>query len=445
MNKKKYFSKKSKYRKSKYRKTKLRGGSSAATIVRRVKNNTVSKTVSKTVGNSFRKPVILSIDKHYLLLALDLIYNGLPYNWNPSGRLSSFIGPTIEYLKITKISGITEGGSLGRGGSGKFNLDKCNFFNKENCGRDTSCKFIEDKNLCSLEGNFIICNKKCDRSKWYFLNLESINKKILCICLCWGSNFSETEFENLWENGLRENLLTVFSKEGYDQLMINGHSMGAGLAYLILIKIFEDEEMGSIIKERIKTFNNLYLHLFGMGRLPTMSVIKFEELFKIHNFNVYDIMTYDSKNEIFDSRIDGIKVNNKDCDYLSNKNPNFYCLNFSSKKINDKSKYLRRTNIKKDLPVELESKYSHCQTKEGWGEVYSEEWNNCQELLDIYHIHNKVNTYYIDGEGNLVEENKNEMSINKKIGKMDIATEDYPTGKLHAIKTYKTYFENLLK
>ena len=87
-----------------------------------------------------------------------------------------------------------------------------------------------------------------------------------------------------------------------------------------------------------------------MGRLPPTSVKKFEEFFRRHKFNVYDIMTYDSKNEMFDSRVDSIKVNNKDCDYLSNKNPNFYCLNFSKKKINDKSKYLNRTNIKKELP-----------------------------------------------------------------------------------------------
>ena len=43
-----------------------------------------------------------------------------------------------------------------------------------------------------------------------------------------------------------------------------------------------------------------------MGRLPPTSVKKFEEFFIRHKFNVYDIMTYDSKNEIFDSLVNFI-------------------------------------------------------------------------------------------------------------------------------------------
>ena len=56
-----------------------------------------------------------------------------------------------------------------------------------------------------------------------------------------------------------------------------------------------------------------------------------------------------------------------------------------------------------------------------------------------------VETYYIDNEGQLVQENKNEMSFNKKVENIDPDTEEDPTGLLHSIKTYKNYFMEFLK
>ena len=104
---------------------------------------------------------------------------------------------------------------------------------------------------------------------------------MLCICFCWGSNFSESEFNMIWANGFRDNLLEVFNDNEYDVLMINGHSMGAGLAYLVTLEIFKDDEIKRLIISKIKNFENLYIHLFGMGRLPTKSVINFEKFIKI--------------------------------------------------------------------------------------------------------------------------------------------------------------------
>ena len=103
------------------------------------------------------------------------------------------------------------------------------------------------------------------------------------------------------------------------------------------------------------------------------------------------------------------------------------------------------TGVKNDLPEKERKKYSHCQTTKGWGKIYSDPWRNCQELLDKYHTHNTISTYCIDDNGNLFEINKNEMLFNKKITETDISSKDYPTGKLHFIKTYNNYFKNFVQ
>jgi len=479
MNKKKYNSKKKKVHKT----YKIKGGALS------------KNSQTNSVNNIFYTPSELLIKEHYLLLGLDLLYSGLKNYWDPHKRLSSIAGHTIRNYKIIETNKLLQDavGSVGsinsvgteeskvskgtvsaengeskrkgtkksrgkvrtRGKSGSFALDRCIKIKKEDCGKGKAvgCKFNEKKNICSLEGNFIICNQtQCKTSKWYLLNLDygegSFTKiiSVLCICLCWGSNFSQNEFNELWKNGLRDNLLKIFQKGGYDQIMINGHSMGAGLTYLILIEIFNDEELYNIIIKNILLFENLYLHLFGMGRLPTPCVIKFEKLYNKYNFKVYDIISYDSGNNLFDSRIDSIKVVNKDCDYLSTSNPNynFYCLNLSKKNPKNKSNFVDMAGVKNDLPEKERKKYSHCQTTKGWGEIYSDPWRNCQELLDKYHTHNTVSTYCIDDKGNLFEINKNEILFDYKITKTDIFSKDYPTGELHAIKTYNNYFKKFV-
>jgi hypothetical protein len=483
---KKYNSKKKKFRKNYKKKTKIKGGSSINIFGR--ENNANSQSIAANINNIFYTPSELLIKEHYLLLGLDLLYSGLKNYWDPQKRLSSIGGHTIRNYKIIETNELlrdavgsvgsatsvgtttsvgtgkgrvsAESGGSGkvriRGKSGSFALDRCIKIKKEACGKGgaSNCEFNEKKKICSLKGNFIICNQtQCKTSKWYLLNLdygEGDDTKIitvLCICLCWGSNFSQNEFNELWKNGLRDNLLKIFQKGGYDQIMINGHSMGAGLTYLILIEIFNvnDKEIFDIIIKNIDTFKNLYLHLFGMGRLPTPCVIKFKELYNKYNFEVYDIISYDSVNNLFDSRLDSIKVANIECDYLSTPNPNFYCLNLSQKNPKDKSNFVGMTQVKKDLPEKERKKYSHCQTTKGWGEIYSDPWRNCQALLDKYHTHNTVSTYCIDDNGNLFEIKKNEMLFNKKITETDISSKDYPTGKLHAIKTYNNYFKKFVQ
>jgi len=187
-----------------------------------------------------------------------------------------------------------------------------------------------------------------------------------------------------------------------------------------------------------------------MGRLPVLSVIKFQQSKEKYNFNVYDIISYDKTKNIFDSRIDNIKVNAADCDYLSTKNPDFYCLNFSKIKSANKAKAISHRLTKKNLPssftTEQKEEYKNCLNESGWGELYSPEWQKCQELMDRFHTHNMVETYYIDNEGNLVKENKNEMSFNRKVKDIDPdIPKEHPTGLLHSIKTYKNYFMEFLK
>ena len=468
--KKKYFSKKNNIKCRK--KTKLRGGASrpkktvetaktaktaktmSSTLAINRQNNSAG-TVSVSNSNIFYSASKFNLEEHYLLLGLDLIYNGIAYCWNPETRMNSVAGETIKLYKITKDSGSSAGGSPGRKGSGQFNLNKCNSIKEEDCSGD--CVYKKGNNLCDLKDNFIICNKKCNRSKWYMLNLNLGHmgkKKILCLCFCWGTTFTEVEFENIWMNGFRDNLLEILNFEGYNQLMINGHSMGAGLSYLVTIKMFEDKEFSELIMSRIGNFENLYLHLFGMGRLPTISVVKFKEYYEKFKFNVYDIISYcegEDGSKKFDTILDNVKVISKDCDYLKSigkgVKPEFYCLNFSDKRLQDKSKLVNLTNKKlpPTLTTEQSTRYEHCLTKEGWGEIYSPQWENCQELLDRYHLHTLVNTYLIDNNGNLIKEDKNKMSFNRKIVQKDVKNKDSPSGVLHAIKTYRDHFVQFYK
>ena len=420
-----------------------------------IKRNENTASFSKPGSTLYFSATGLTLEEHYLLLALDLVYNGIIYCWDPKTRINSVAGNTIKFYNITKDSGTS-----GKSGSGKFDLNICNSLNKEICSANPSCVYKEKTDSevskptgsCNLKDNFIICSKKCQNSRWYMLNLEKHQghiDKVLCICLCWGSNFSEIEFEGMWRNGFRDILLKILSMEGYNQLMINGHSMGAGLTYLVTLEIFKDDEIKSLIIPKIDTFENLYIHLFGMGRLPILSVLKFQKFKEDHKFNVYDIISYDKTKNIFDSRIDNIKVNAADCDYLSTRNPDFYCLNFSKKKSANKAKAISHHLTKKNLPSSFtpaqKEEYKNCLTESGWGDLYSPEWQKCQELMDKYHMHNTVETYLISNDGNLIKGNKNEISHEKNVKDIDPNTKEHPSGLLHSIKTYKNYFMEFLK
>ena len=458
---KKYNSKKNnkKYRK----KTKIRGGATtpkstvsassvagSSTSVKKEKLNIIGKRELNSLDNNrslsiYGTPSELPKHQHYLLLALDLVYNGIMYCWTPSKRLRSVSGPTIDFYQIKKFSSPSGGG-----GSGKIELNICNPLNETACLENPICSYSKPKESCNLKDNFIICNKKCKNSKWYLLDLKDENNiKMLCICFCWGSNFSETEFNMIWNNGFRDNLLEVFNDNKYDVLMINGHSMGAGLAYLVTLEIFKDDEIKELILEKIVDFRNLYIHLFGMGRLPTKSVINFKKIYKKYKFNVYDIISYDETKNMFDSRIDNIKVNAADCDYLSNKKPPFYCLNFTKTKSRNKENAASYAFTKKELPSsftpEERGDYGHCLTKSDWGKLYSPAWQKCQELMDKYHMHNTVKTYLIDNNGSLEIIDKNKISLTKEVVDIDPDTKEHPTGLLHSIKTYKNYFMEFLK
>ena len=59
---------------------------------------------------------------------------------------------------------------------------------------------------------------------------------------------------------------------------------------------------------------------------------------------------------MFDSRIDNIKVNAADCDYLSNKKPPFYCLNFTKTKSRNKENAASYALPKKNYLVLLHQK-----------------------------------------------------------------------------------------
>ena len=99
-------------------------------------------------------PSELSRHQHYLLLGLDLVYNGIMYCWTPSKRLRSVSGPTIDFYQIKKFSSPS-----GKGGSGKIELNICNSLNETTCLENRICSYSKPKESCNLKDNFIICNK----------------------------------------------------------------------------------------------------------------------------------------------------------------------------------------------------------------------------------------------------------------------------------------------
>ena len=128
----------------------------------------------------------------------------------------------------------------------------------------------------------------------------------------------------------------------------------------------------------------------------------------------------------------------------------FYCLNFSKEKSANKAKAISHKLTKKNLPSSFtpaqKEEYKNCLTESGWGELYSPEWQKCQELMDKYHTHNTVETYLIDNNGSIVNIDKNKISFNMKVVDIDPdIQEKHPTGLLHSIKTYKNYFMEFLK
>ena len=258
---------------------------------------------------------------------------------------------------------------------GIIKLNKCMYSEEQACNKLNSCKF--KKSRCGLligpkTNNLIECGKDI-KSKWYLLEKNNPEKKtILCIGICWGTDFQEIEFKQIWEEGLRDSILEVISTLNYDEIILNGHSMGAGLLYMILVYLFRERHM-EIIASKIKDFKNMYLNLFGLGRLPTDICVEFKGYYDNFKFNFFDIISHNSKENTFDAKIDSVKIVSESCDFYSD-NRHFYCINRSgnkNKKHKDKVKILDNHSIIKNLPSDLneanQQKYRHCTTKELWG------------------------------------------------------------------------------
>ena len=123
-----------------YKKKKFRGGAEAPktsktkkfkSVIQRSKNTALLSEPGSTV---YYSATGLSVGEHYLLLALDLVYNGIIYCWDPKTRINSVAGNTIKFYNITKDSGTS-----GKSGSGKFDLNICNSLKNEICSTNPSC------------------------------------------------------------------------------------------------------------------------------------------------------------------------------------------------------------------------------------------------------------------------------------------------------------------
>lgn len=181
----------------------------------------------------------------------------------------------------------------------------------------------------------------------YRLFKNAKNKRLLYINFCWGTNFTTLDFDKEWveqwaleksftrmvspdDDGPLPRLRNVLCKLQYDQLILSGHSMGAGLIFMLMLKFFLDPT--KYFPQKAFGATNIFINFFGLGRLPTRLCKEFFELHKKLKFNVLDFLTFSGTEGLtqteehkasqteeqlpyFDNYIDEIMVRDVYCNY----------------------------------------------------------------------------------------------------------------------------------
>jgi len=218
-----------------------------------------------------------------------------------------------------------------------------------------------------------------------------------------------------------ETLLDKIIRGEYDKLIICGHSMGAVLSYLLVIKL---------IRYSMIDPSKLFVLFTGLGRVPSFVADEFKSLYDTHNFGVVDLLLIDVKDDRtveIDQAVDDIMINYDECGSKGNPQAPFYCRNLTDDAVitafreggrqmtsRTSSGYckpggcidmIHEGYADKDLQLvdpSIRSKYSKLNCWEDWGVLYGERWNQCQDLFNHFYKHNKINTYTIDNSSGFI-------------------------------------------
>jgi len=269
-------------------------------------------------------------------------------------------------------------------------------------------------------------------------------------------------------------LLQLYYKEG-DKLIICGHSMGGGLAYLNVLEIcdFINNKLINI------PYSDIYVYTTGLGRIHTPLIDKFKIYHTSYKFIYVDIIY--KNNDTIDGLLDGILIMSKSHTPNDPKSP-FYSNNITNVNRNPDKKPLYSHNrgnyntnygdsiVKgwfetqgayKTRVEDEKDKYNIRKDKDlnklvnagqvsiyrelkcwdnNWDELYSEKWNKCQELFDLIYSHNTVNSFTIDLNGSILKTSKNDIM---KIYRLNDLSWDNGLPKYHRFIYYYRCLENM--
>ena len=388
---------------------------------------------------------INKIQFYHLLVGFDILYSGLRREWDPPRRSKSIAG--FIFKKYTLLG-----------------TKWLSWLEEPSCPTDIDCNYR------------------------YFKNTE--NKLFLYINFGWGSNFIVKDFKQIWFH-IKKPLIKALEKIEYDQLIFSGHSMGAGIIYMIILEIFKESLLP-------KGFNpsNLFVNFFGLGRVSTILYKEFIHLHNQYNFNILDFLTSSKPDKfggmVLDNYIDNIMIADDKCNYTDSTHP-YYCKNMSfihsdpyytpirmlrggvsgcvelkdeeTKQADEEtnqelykcSLYGKFKPYSENKPDWLEGgenlttdvfdknipdNYQDCSDPRKWGNIYSKKWNECQDFFDEYHRHNDLNTFIINNEGEIHSINKNTVLRDFEIQySSPVTITPFNANIYHKIKKYNAFFK----
>jgi len=257
----------------------------------------------------------------------------------------------------------------------------------------------------------------------------SVLDRILIIWFSSGAPFGK-EHIKLFE--LHPEILDAIKTSEYDDIIICGHSMGAGLSYLFTLKLCdliranEKTGLGRTVLGRVFDFKHLHVCTTGLGRVPSETADHFKTIHNIYKFNYIDLIALHKSDGTWrcDDFLDDIMIETNTCDPRradeGGSPAPYYCKNRSIWNLTPRldqgnakpgGMYDASSPIEQDKELDKASRTGKITEEErkdyngnncwerNWGEIYGERWNKCQDLFNHFYKHNEVNTFSIDNEG----------------------------------------------
>lgn len=169
---------------------------------------------------------------------------------------------------------------------------------------------IFSNSLDYLDDNSSHCSRE-SASRYIIFITEG--RVVLSLYFCFGQTYYINKLDKIWNKSLRSTLirlLGLINIDGYKkEIIISGHSAGAALSNYLTTRIF---------RERLLTRYNilprdLYVILFGLGRIPTDLVEVFSHQYQLYQFNIIDILAYDTDKNVPDVFIDDMTIISNKC------------------------------------------------------------------------------------------------------------------------------------